>query len=263
MKPVALFRWIVLLALQFLSQTYRSSQRYQYGSHYAFHPFHVSVNDVKYYSSGSLKHLSLSHRWMSSDDRENGMPDNYSSLLSLLNLIQEISSSKNEKFRQSIEKLKESFIVKFIQRYEVSKERLSKAINIQSRLEDIPMMHYARSKLVKSHIESELDVIRKKPSVIAYYNEPLEMLEIMKYPFIFPVETIISEYPLRVIDILERMKFELSEDIYEVFDDQKMMILKNNITSNNTINPVKDRTSRLEELKERGKMLYILGDSLS
>jgi hypothetical protein len=139
------------------------------------------------------QNLSLRDNVGSGDEREN-LPadkvdsmDSYS-LLSMANMIQEISSSKSARFRQSADKMQESFAKLFASRYNLAKDRLLQAVNVSARLDIIPSSSDGSFYLDK--IVFQLQSVEKAPSSILFYNEPLANLDYMKFPFFFPVDTI-------------------------------------------------------------------------
>lgn len=116
------------------------------------------------------------------------------SLLSLLNLAQEINTYTNisniARVRTSIEvSLLDNFVKLFSMKYNITKERVMNVVNITARLENVDNSN-SNTIAIQTIIKSQLQSILKKPSSIIFYNEPLTILNSIKYPFIFPIKTL-------------------------------------------------------------------------
>ena len=112
-----------------------------------------------------------------------------SSLITLLNLAQEISSSRNVRFRQAADKLRQQFARSFSLRYDIEKSQfLSTAlasIDGDDKLTEEQVV-------LRDTILLQLLNIERRASSIIFFNEPLPNLDEFKYPFDFPYDALES-----------------------------------------------------------------------
>ena len=112
-----------------------------------------------------------------------------SSLITILNLAQEISSSRNVRFRQAADKLRQQFARSFSMRYDIEKSQfLSTAlasIDGDDKLTEEQVV-------LRDTILMQLRSIERRASSIIFFNEPLPNLDEFKYPFDFPYDALDS-----------------------------------------------------------------------
>ena len=110
-----------------------------------------------------------------------------SSLITLLNLAQEISTSNNVRFRQAAEKLKNRFARSFSVRYDLDKSNFLTAILATIDGEDkLDNEQIA----LRDTILLQLRGIERRASSIVFFNEPLSNLDEFKYPHVFPYDAL-------------------------------------------------------------------------
>ena len=110
-----------------------------------------------------------------------------SSLITLLNLSQEVGTSSNIKFRQSADRFREQFTKTFSTRYDVAKEYLNNILTPLSII-DSPDTLSTEAIALRSTIMNQLKGIEKAANVVVFYNEPIENLNEMKTSIYFPYE---------------------------------------------------------------------------
>lgn len=112
------------------------------------------------------------------------------SLLTLLNLAQEVGSSNNLKFRQFADRLREQFNRSFALRYNLTREQLKLASAPLSGIDDLDRLNEDARK-IRELICDQISFIEKsQPTSILFYNEPQDNLDKLKYPFIYPLNCI-------------------------------------------------------------------------
>jgi len=110
-----------------------------------------------------------------------------SSLITLLNLSQEVGTSSNIKFRQSADRFRDQFTKIFSARYDVAKEYLNNILTPLSII-DSPDTLTNEAIALRSTIMKQLKGIEKPANVVIFYNEPIENLNEMKTSTYFPYE---------------------------------------------------------------------------
>ena len=110
-----------------------------------------------------------------------------SSLITLLNLSQEVGASSNIKFRQSAERFREQFTKTFSARYDVAKEYLNNILTPLSII-DSPDTLTKEAIALRTTIMKQLKSIEKPANLVVFYNEPIENLNEMKTSIYFPYE---------------------------------------------------------------------------
>lgn len=110
-----------------------------------------------------------------------------SSLITLLNLSQEVGASSNIKFRQSADRFREQFTKIFSARYDVAKEYLNNILTPLSII-DSPDTLTKEAIAMRNTVMKQLKGIEKSANVVVFYNEPLENLNEMKTSIYFPYE---------------------------------------------------------------------------
>lgn len=106
-----------------------------------------------------------------------------SSLITLLNLAQEIGSSNNIRFRQAADKLKDQFARSFALRYDLDNSQfLSSVISSLDGESQLTREQIA----MRDTVLAQMKGIEGKASTIIFFNEPLTNLEEYTHPFTFP-----------------------------------------------------------------------------
>ena len=108
-----------------------------------------------------------------------------SSLITLLNLAQEISSSSNIRFSKAADKLRNQFARSFSVRYDIEKSQFL-SVALSSIDGDDKMTE--EQKVLRDVVLSQLRSIERRASSIIFFNEPLPNLDEFKYPFDYPYE---------------------------------------------------------------------------
>lgn len=115
-----------------------------------------------------------------------------SSLITLLSLAQEISSSNNLRFRQAADRLRNQFARSFAVRYNLDRVQfLSSAlasVDGDDKLSDEQIA-------LRDEVLMQLRTIERRASSIIFFNEPLPNLDEYNYPFTFPYDAL---EPLRL-----------------------------------------------------------------
>jgi hypothetical protein len=105
-----------------------------------------------------------------------------SSLITLLNLAQEIGSSNNIRFRQAADKLKDQFARSFALRYDLDNSQfLSSALSSLDGESQLTGEQIA----MRDTVLAQMKGIEGKASTIIFFNEPLTNLEEYTHPFTF------------------------------------------------------------------------------
>ena len=143
----------------------------------------------------SLETLSYQKRPVGGDFIELG-----SSLITLLNLAQEIGSSNNLRFRQAADKLRDQFARSFALRYDLEKSQfLSAALSSIDGDSQLTPVQLALQDIVLSQLKG----IEKKASSIIFFNEPMTNFEDINYSFKFPYSAldlyVLGEEALRYV----------------------------------------------------------------
>jgi len=118
-----------------------------------------------------------------------------SSLITLLNLAQEISSSSNVRFRQAADKLRQQFARSFSIRYGIEKSQFLSAALASIDGDD---KLSADQQALRDTVLAQLRGIERRASSIIFFNEPLPNLDEYKHPFDYPYSALESPRPLTI-----------------------------------------------------------------
>jgi hypothetical protein len=128
-----------------------------------------------------------------------------SSLITLLNLAQEISSSNNMRFRQAADRLRNQFARSFALRYDLDKAQQFLSASLASIDGDEKLTKEQAA--LRDTVLLQLRAVERSASSIVFFNEPLPNLDEYKYPFSFPYDALGS---LPVTD--EEARLNIGED---------------------------------------------------
>lgn len=161
-----------------------------------------------------------------------------SSLITLLNLAQEIGSSNNLRFRQAADKLKDQFARSFALRYDLdSSQFLSSALSSLDGDSQLTIEQVA----MRDTVLEQLKGIENSASTIVFFNEPLTNLEEFSHPFIFSYETL---QPVIFVPPADENTDDVTAKVNEKFRLEKSIQRRNTQYVQSLLERVKGTDSR-------------------